>query len=424
MKLHLERKNDTQAILEIAASTDELAKIKTKTLKLLSDKVKVAGFRSGKIPLEVVEKNVDQQTLQTEFINEAINMLYIATIKEERLRPVGQPKVEVTKFVPFTVLEFTLDVPVVGEIILPENYDKRSVKRKEVKVGKKEIDEVLKNLATRMAEKNEVKRAAKDGDEAWIDFKGVDAKGKKVEGADGKDYPLALGSGSFIPGFEDKVIGMKAGEEKEFKVTFPKDYGAKKLQGAKVTFTVTVKKVMEVTLPKQDDDFAAKVGPFKSMDELVGDIRKQLENEQKQRNERDYEAALVNDVTDKSKVVVPDVLVEEQKEAVLQEVRQGAIQRGTTFQEFLDQQDLSEEEFIKKEVVPEANRRVKAGLILTEIGDHQGIDVSPEELEARIQQMKGQYQDKQMQEQLETPEARREINSRLRSEKVIAFLKM
>jgi trigger factor len=370
----------------------------------------------------MIEKNVDQQLLQSEFIDDAVNTLYIAALKEERLRPVGQPKVEITKFVPFTLLEAKYELPVVGEVKLP-NYKKYTSKRAELKISKKDVDEVISNLQLRAAEKKEVNRAAKTTDEAWIDFSGVNAKKEPIKGADGKDYPLALGSGTFIPGFEDNIIGMKPGESKDFVVTFPKDYGVADLQNTKVTFTVKLNKVMEVTKPEVDDAFAASVGPFKNAEELKSDIKKQLEHEQKHKVERDFEAALVNELADKTKVEIPESLIEEQEQLILQEVRQNVVQRGMTFEEFLKSQGKTESEYQNDEVTPEAIRRVKAGLLLSEIGDIEGIDVSAEELEARIQQLKGQYQDKQMQEQLDQPESRREINSRLRTEKVIAFLK-
>jgi trigger factor len=422
MKLHVERPKETQADITVSADAEELAKIKHRVLKKLAPRVKLAGFRAGKAPIEMIEKNVDQQLFQSEFIDDAINTLYIAALKEERLRPVDQPKVEITKFVPFTVLEAKYELAVVGKVTLP-NYKKFTSKREEVSIAKKDIDDVLENLRTRAAEKNEVKRVAKTGDEAWIDFSGVDAKKNPIKGADGKDYPLALGSGTFIPGFEDNVIGMKPGDSKEFTVTFPKDYGVADLQNAKVTFTVTLNKVMEVTKPKLDDTFAASVGPFKTLAELKSDIKKQLEHEQKHKVERDFEASLVNELADKTQVAIPQSLLVEQEEQVLQEVRQNVVQRGMTYEEFLKNQNTTDEEYKKNEISPEALRRVKAGLVLSEIGDIEGIDVTPEELEARIQQLKGQYQDKQMQEQLDQPESRREINARLRSEKVIQFIK-
>jgi trigger factor len=422
MKLHTERKKDTQAVLEIIASPEELSKIKNKVLHKLAPQVKVAGFREGNVPIEVVEKNIDQQTLQSQFIDEAINTLYVAALKEAKIRPVAQPSVEVTKFVPYSQLEYKMEIDVVGKITLP-NYKKTTIKRKETKVTAKDIDGVLKNLQTRASEKKEVKRAAKQTDEVWIDFKGVDTKGEPVKGADGKDYPLVIGSGTFIPGFEEKVIGMKVDDTKSFTITFPEDYGAKALQSAKVTFEVTVKKVNEVSLPKLDDEFAGKVGPFKTLIELKEEIKKQLVHEANHKDEREYEAELVNYLADKTKVEIPDVLIEEQKQMVLQEVRQNVVQRGMTFEEFLAAEKTSEEAYIEKEVLPEAIRRVKAGLMLSEIADVEGIDVSPEEFEARMQQLKGQYKDPKMQEEMDKPDSRREINARLRSEKTIQFLK-
>lgn len=422
MKLHTERKKDTTVVFEIAAESNEMSNIKNKVLHILAPRVKVAGFREGKVPMELVEKNIDEATLQSEFLNEAIQTLYLAAVKEERIRPVGQPEVNVTKFVPYEVLEFTMEIPVVGSIKLP-NYKKISAKRAEVKISADQVQDVLKNLQVRAAEKTEVKRSAKLTDEAWIDFKGVDKKGEPISGADGTDYPLVLGSGTFIPGFEDNVVGMNVGDEKSFDVTFPKDYGAKALQNAKVTFTVTLKKINEVAEPKLDDAFAGKIGPFETLKQLKDDIKKQLEQEEKQRVERDFEAAIVDELSEKTEVAIPDTLIDEQQEAVLQEVRQNAIRRGLTYDEMLKSLGKTEEAYIKEEVRPEAIRRIKAGLILSEIADIENIDVEPEVLEARMQVLKGQYSDKSMQDELDKPENRREINARLRTEKVIEFLK-
>ena len=422
MKLHTERKNDTTAVFEIAAEISELEKVKNKVLHKLAPRVKVAGFREGKVPMEIVEKNLDDASLQSEFLNEAIQALYLAAIKEERIRPVGQPQVEVKKFVPFTELEFTMEIPVVGEVKLP-NYKKIVAKKAIVKIETAQIDEVLKNLQIRAAEKVDVVREAKLTDEALIDFKGVDKKGEPVSGADGEDYPLVLGSGTFIPGFEDNVIGMKIGEEKSFEVTFPKDYGAKALQNAKVTFTVTLKSLKEVKEPKLNDEFASKVGPFESLKDLKADIKKQLEHEAGLRAERDWEAAIINELADNTKVAIPEELVEEQKDAVVQEVRQNVVQRGMTYDEMLASLGKTEEEYIKEEVIPEAMRRIKAGLILSEIADIESIDVEPEIFEARMLALKAQYKDESMQAELDKPENRRDINARLRTEKVIEFLK-
>lgn len=422
MNINVTREKDTKAKIALSATAEELQDIKKKVLKRLAPSVKVAGFRDGKVPMEVVEKNIPADQLQSEFINEAINTMYIEALRNERIRPVSQPQANVKAFVPYTQLDVELELEVVGEIKLGD-YKKIKAKRQEQKISDKEVDEVIDNLKLRLAEKNEVERAAKNGDEAWIDFKGVDSKGKPVAGADGKDYPLALGSGTFIPGFEDNVVGMKKGDTKEFTVTFPKDYGQKSLQNAKVTFTVDVAKVNEVVEPKVDDAFAAKVGPFKSIDELKEDIKKQVLSEKQQRAEREYENAIIDELISAAKMTVPKSLIEEQKQAILQEVRQSAVQRGMSFEDYLKQREMTEEEFIKIEVQPEAEKRIKAGLILSEIGDIEGITVTNDELDARMSVLKSQYPDAKMQEQLDTPDARREIAQRMRTEKVLDFLK-
>ena len=216
---------------------------------------------------------------------------------------------------------------------------------------------------------------------------------------------------------------MKIGEEKSFDVTFPKDYGVKTLQNAKVNFTVTLKKLNEVVLPKLDDEFAGKIGPFETLKQLKDDIKKQLESDASARAEADFEAAMINDLADKTVVEVPESLVKEQEEMIISEIKQNASQRGMSYEDFIATSGMSEEEFMKKEVSKEALRRVKAGLMLSEIADEQAIEVEPEELEARIQVLKGQYRDPKMHEELDKPENRREINSRIRTEKVIKYLK-
>jgi len=315
-----------------------------------------------------------------------------------------------------------MEIPVIGKITLPK-YKNHGIKRRDKKVEPKAVEEVLANLQIRAATKRDVQSAARDGDEAWIDFKGTDKNGKAVEGAEGKDYPLVLGSKSFIPGFEEEIVGMKPGDKKDINLTFPKNYGSKKLQNKKVTFAVTLNKVKEVTKPVLDDKFASTVGPFETLKQLKVDIKKQLDADNKQRNERDHEAHVVNHLADATKVAVPDSLINEQEQMVLQEVKQNVAQKGMTFVQFLEQSKTTEKDYIKNEVNPEAIRRVKAGLMLSEIADIENIDVTPEELETRIQLLKGQYQqDKKMQEELDKPENRREINARLRSEKVVKFL--
>jgi trigger factor len=413
--------SDTKVQLTLVADAELLSHVKEEVLRHFARTTKIQGFREGKAPLNMVEKQADPVRLQSEFLDRAMSRLYSDAISEHKLRPVAQPEVKITKFVPFDTLEIETEVEVVGEVKLPD-YKKIKVPKPKVAVESKEVDEVIAQLRTRDAEKKEVTRAAKSSDEAVIDFKGVDAKTKEpIAGADGSDYPLILGSGAFIPGFEPEVVGLKPGESKTFTVTFPKDYGAKSLQNRKVDFTVTVKKVHELVEPKLDDAFAAKVGPFKSVAELKDDIKKELLARKEQETEQKYADDVITKVTEKAKVALPASLVDEQLDRIVQDERQNLVYRGMTWQEFLEAEGLTEDEWRAKQC-PAAELRVKAGLVLTEVSAAEDIEVTHEELAAYMQALKSRYPDEKMQAELLKPEAQREIASRLLTEKTVAKL--
>ncbi len=409
-----------EVTLVISANEADLSPVKQKTLKKLAPQVKLAGFREGKVPLHLVEKNLDQAAFQSEFLDTAVNALYNQALNEQQLRPVANPEMSLTKFVPFTELEFTLTVPVIGEIVLPD-YKKIKLAKTAPKVEAKDVNEVVSSLQKRMAERKTVTRAARANDEVLIDFKGTDEKGAPVNGAEGKEYPLLLGSNTFIPGFEDNVVGMKPAETKTFTITFPKDYGVSALQSKKVTFEVTVISVSELVEPKADDDFAAKTGPFKSLAELKEDIKKQLLIERQNEVDRAYEEELLKKIAEKTKMSVPKQLVDEQIERIEREEKQNLIYRGQTWEEHLKAEGVTEAEH-KEQKRTAAEDRVKIGIVLSEIAEAEKITVTPEEFSVRMQVMKAQYKDETAQKELDKPEVQRDILARMMTEKTIIAL--
>lgn len=421
MQIKREQLNPTTVKLTITADPELMQETKQVTLKRLGQRMKLSGFRPGKAPLPIVERNADPSALQTEFLDDALNRLYGAAIEQEKLRPVDQPKVTLEKFVPFTELVVSAEIEVVGEVKLPD-YKKFKLSKKEAKVTDKDIDEVVESLRTRVAEKKEVEREARDGDEVIIDFAGSDAKtDMPVNGAEGKGYPLVLGSNTFIPGFESNLSGLKAGEEKTFTLTFPKDYGVKALQNRDVTFVVTVQKVQEIVKPAVDDKFAAKVGPFKTVEALHEDIRKQLTGEKQEEANRDFENDLLEMLADKTTAAIPQALIDEEINRTELQIRQNLNYRGQTWKEYLEEMGQTEEGY-RKTLAEPAEKRVRVGLALTEVAEKEGITVTPEEFQIRMQLLKGQYQDKQMQAELEKPESARQILSGMLTEKTIAKL--
>ncbi len=412
---------DTVAELTITAGHADLEPLKMHVLKHFQQKTRVAGFRDGKVPLALVEKNVDQAALQSEFLEEAINHLFSTAARELRLRPVAQPEVNVKKFVPYSELEFDVKAEIISAVKLPD-YKKIKKPLLKAEVTADDVKDVLKNLQTRAAERKEVDRASKTGDEVWIDFNGQDAKGEPVSGADGKDYPLILGSNTFIPGFEPNLVGVKTGDDKQFTLTFPKDYGVKAIAGKKVTFIVNVKKVQEIIEPKLDDAFAATVAPFKSIKDLKADIKKQLVLEKQAEADRQYDNELVLEIAAQTKVAIPKRLIDDQIDKIEEDERRNITYRGQTWEEHLKEENLTAEEH-KEQKRPVAIERVKAGLVLSEIAEAEGITVTPEELEVRVQLLKGQYQDESMRAELDKEENRRELASRILTEKTLERLK-
>lgn len=422
MQVKKEQLEPTKVKLTVTVEAAQLGDIKQQVVEHLGKDAKVQGFRPGKAPAHIVEKQLNQSALQTEFLEQAVNRLYIDAVQQENLRPVAPPQISISKFVPFTTLEFTAEVEVIGDIKLA-NYKTIKLAPKTASVTADDVNQVLDNLRSRAAEKKEVKRAAKAGDEVVINFKGADAKTKEaISGADGNEYPLVLGSKTFIPGFEDKLAGAKPGATTTFTLTFPKDYGAKPLRSRVVSFTVEVLKVQELVKPKLDDAFAATVGPFKTVSELKADIKKQLTAEQQQQAQQVYDNELLEKIAAKSMVTLPETLVEDEITRMEDEEKRNLAYRGQTWQEHLNEEGVDEtgHRETKRQA---AEMRSKIGLILGTIADQENITVTPEELEIRLQLLKGQYTDPSMLAELDKDENRRDIHSRMMTEKTLDFLR-
>lgn len=420
MQVKREDISESKVKLSVELGLEELTHAKQSELKDLAKDMKISGFRKGKAPLPVVEKEVDQNQLQASVINHAVNDAYGKVLESEKLRALAPPEVEVGKFVPYDSLEFTAEVEVVPPVKLGD-YKKIKMQPEKVSVTAKDIDDVLNNLRERSAEKKTVKRASKNGDEVIIDFSGKDKKGENVAGAEGKDYGLTLGSNTFIPGFEEGLVGLKAGDKKDLELTFPVDYHAKNLAGSKITFDVEVKEVREVVLPEVNDEFASKLGPFKKAEELKADIKKQLKEQKDLEAANKVKDSIIEELIKKSKFTLPEVLVGDQMTALEQDFVQNLMYRGMTKEEYLKQQEFKDEsEWREKELKSQAERRVSVGLVLAAVADTEKLSISDEELAQETTLRKEQYA--QQAAQFDTPEMQRELASRLLTEKTVDLL--
>lgn len=419
MKTTVTHESDTRVKVVVAADHAELAAAEQVALKRLAKTVKVNGFRTGHVPLEIVKKHADPNALAQETLDAALNRAVAEAFLNNNLQVLARPEVEIKKYVPGELLEFTAEADVLPEVKLGD-YKKLKAKKVAVNVNKKEIDEVIERIQKGLSEKKEVKRAAKIGDETVIDFVGK-KDGEAFQGGTGKDYPLVLGSNSFIPGFEDALVGLKAGDTKDVKLAFPKDYHAKDLAGQDVVFEVTVKKVNSVKLPALDDKFAAKAGPFTSMEDLRKDIKAEITAQAERRAKDDLKDELVKQLVAKSTVSVPSVLRDDQIRSLEQDLRQNLMYRGRTLEQYFEEKGYADRDaWVKAEANDAADARIKAGLVLAQLSKELKIEATADELAAHINAYKQQYANNpKMAKHFDKPEAQREVANRLITEKTI-----
>ena len=422
MKTTVKKLSDTKVELTISLGSEELSAAEQVALTKMAADVKVPGFRKGKVPVSLAAKHVNPAALQEQTLDNALSKAVAEAFMAEKIQALDRPAVDVKKFVPGQELEFTAEVEIIPPVKLG-NYKKLKAKRQAVEVEDKEVEEIITRMRENFTEKTEVKRAAKEGDEAVIDF-----TGKKddvpFDGGAAKDFALKLGSGQFIPGFEEGVIGHKAGETFDLKLTFPKDYHAKELAGANVVFTVTLLKVNELSLPEVNDEFAAKCGPFTSVDELKADIKREITAQKEREADEKLKDELVGELADASKVALPELLIDDQVRSIEQDLMQNLMYRGLTLDSYLQTQKFTDkDDWRAKEARPAAEKRVKAGLVLAELSKELGVEVSHEELSAQIEAMKQQYgKDPKIAERFNDPNVHRDIANRMITDKTVEKL--
>ena len=420
MKTKSKKVSDSRVEITVTLDKNDLSVAREKALAKLAKEVNVEGFRKGKVPAEVAAKFIPENDLNAETIDLAVRTTVIEAFRKEEKSPLVLPSVNVTKYVPGEMAEYIAAADIVPEVKLG-NFKKLGVKKEVAKVAAKDITEVLENLSSSFAEKKVVKRAAKLGDEVIIDFVGK-KDGKAFKGGSAKDYHLVLGSNSFIPGFEDGIVGHEFGDKFDLKLTFPKDYGVKDLAGAKTVFEVLLKQVNEVTKAKIDDEMAKKCGPFKTLEELKTDIKKNLEAQNAHRAEEKFKDQLVEALVKASKVPAPEILIEDQVKAIREDMTRNAASRGMSFEDFLKQNQETEESW-EKEARKIAETRVKASLALQTLAVEQKITVSDDLVNAKIAELRDVYKKSpEALKSLKDPNVKMDIKNRMILEATLDFL--
>lgn len=420
MKTSLKKLSDTKVQITVKLEAEDLAAAKPLAIERLSADLALPGFRKGKVPAKLAEQHLRANDIAQMTLDIAVRTSVPKAFVAEKQVAIMIPRVEVTKFVANESAEYTATAEILPEIKLGD-YKKLKVKKQVVKVTDKDIDGVLEQIANSYAEPKVVKRAAKLGDEVVIDFTGK-KDGKEFAGGKAKDHRLVLGSGSFIPGFEDGVVSHEVGDKFDLPLTFPKNYHAKELAGQKVVFEVLLKQVSEIEKPRYDDDFAKKCGPFKNMDELKADIQKNLEMQNEHKASEQYKDALVEALLKVSKVPAPEVMIKDQVRFIHDDIERNAGAQGFKFEDFLRTQGKTEAEW-EKEASEIAEKRVQASLALQVIARDEKIEVADELVSAKVAELREVYKNsKEALENLKKPEVRQDIKNRMTIEKTLDSL--
>ena len=420
MKTKLKKISDSRVEITVTLDAKDLAPAKKQALEKLAKEVSVEGFRKGKVPTKVAEKFIPENDLNAETIDTAVRTTVIEAFKKESKAPLVLPSINVTKYVPGEMAEYTAVADIVPEVKLGD-FKKLGVKKEEAKVAEKDIKDVLENLASSFAEKKVVKRAAKLGDEVIIDFVGK-KDGEAFPGGTAKDYALVLGSGSFIPGFEDGIVGKESGDKFELKLTFPKDYGVKELAGAKTVFETLLKQVNEVKKAEINDELAKKCGPFKKLDDLKADIKKNLTAQNEHRFNERYKDNLIKALVAKSKIPTPEILIDDQMRMLKDDMTRNAATQGMSLEDFVKMNGETMEVW-EKEARKIAEERVKASLALQTLAVENKITVSDDAVAAKIAELKDVYKNSpEAVKSLKDPNVKMDIKNRMIIEKTLDFL--
>ncbi|MBS5112025.1 MAG: trigger factor [Coprobacillus cateniformis] len=376
--------------VKVTFTTEEWKDAQDKALKKLAKNVKIDGFRQGKAPAKLVKARVGKGAILEEATDIILQKNYAGILLDNDVHPVGQPEVKIDELTEET-LKVTVNAPVAPEVTLGQ-YKGLEVKKGQVKVTKKEIEAELKNYQNQFAElviKEE--GTVENGDTAVIDFEGF-KDGEAFEGGNGENYPLEIGSGSFIPGFEEQLVGMGIDEEKEINVTFPENYQAAELAGQAVVFKVKVHEIKSKILPEIDDELAKDVNidGIETLADLETYTKEQIKNRKQSEVESKFSDDIFNAVIENTPLEVPEVMVETEVQQMLREVEQNLSQQGLNMELFQQLTGKTTDD-MKAEMREQAEKRVKFNLILAEIVKVENIEVSEEELDEEIKEIATYY---------------------------------
>lgn len=390
MSLQVENLEHNMAKLTIEVSAEELEGALQKAYQKQKGKIAVPGFRKGKVPRQLIEKMYGPEIFYDDAANALIPDAYSKAYDESGLDIVSQPKIEVTQIEKGKPFIFTAEVAVKPEVTLGE-YKGIEVDKISDEVEDAEVEAKLEEEREKNARTIEVTdRPVADKDEIVLDFEGF-VDGVAFEGGKGENYPLTIGSGSFIPGFEDQLIGAETEKEVEVKVTFPEEYHAEELKGKDAVFKCTVHEIKTKELPELDDEFASEVSEFDTLEEYKADVKAKLKESKAAEGKRKQEDQAVEALIEASQMDIPEAMIETQSRQMVDDFAQRLMQQGLNMEQYMQFTGMTAEKMLA-EMRPQAEKRIKTRLVLEAVAKAENIEISDEKLDAEIAKMAEAYQ--------------------------------
>lgn len=390
MSLQVEKLEKNMAKLTIEVSAEDLDKAMEKAYQKQKSRISLPGFRKGKAPRKMIESMYGKGVFMEDAVNSLVPQEYTKALGECDLEIVSQPEINVTQMEPGKALIFTADVAVKPEVTLGD-YKGVEVPKSEIAVTDEEVDAEVKKEQDKNARTVAVEdRAAANGDITTIDFEGF-VDGVAFEGGKGTDYALTLGSGTFIPGFEDQLVGANTGDHVEVKVTFPEEYQAKELAGKEAVFQCDVKKIETKEVPELDDEFAKDVSEFDTLAEYKEDVKKKLTEKKEKEARTAKENAAVDKAIENAQMDIPELMTKTECRQMMDDFSRRMQQQGLSMEQYFQFTGATLDKMMEQ-VKPQAETRIKSRLVLEAVAAKEGIEATEEDYEEEIKTMAEVYQ--------------------------------
>lgn len=389
MSLQVEKLEKNMAKLTIEVSAEDLDKAMEKAYQKQKSRISLPGFRKGKAPRKMIESMYGKGVFMEDAVNSLVPQEYTKALGECDLEIVSQPEINVTQMEPGKALIFTADVAVKPEVTLGD-YKGVEVPKSEITVTDEEVDAEVKKEQDKNARTVAVEdRAAANGDITTIDFEGF-VDGVAFEGGKGTDYALTLGSGTFIPGFEDQLVGANTGDHVEVKVTFPEEYQAKELAGKEAVFQCDVKKIETKEVPELDDEFAKDVSEFDTLAEYKEDVKKKLTEKKEKEARTAKENAAVDKAIENAQMDIPELMTKTECRQMMDDFSRRMQQQGLSMEQYFQFTGQSMDKMME-DMKPQALKRIQTRLVLEKVAEAENIQPSEEEITEEIQKMADAY---------------------------------